>query len=46
MVLQNQVELRIGVVNFFNASPLIEGISKVDGITLVPKVPSELSGLC
>ena len=43
MVLQNQVELRIGVVNFFNAAPLIEGISKVDGITLVPKVPSELA---
>ena len=36
--------IRIGVVNFLNAAPLIDGIAAVDGIELVPKVPSELIG--
>jgi predicted solute-binding protein len=37
-------KIRIGVVNFFNATPLIDGIFNVDEIALVPKVPSELVG--
>jgi chorismate dehydratase len=39
-----QQNLRLGVVNFLNATPLIDGISTVQGIDLVPKVPSELTG--
>jgi len=39
-----QQKLRLGVVNFLNATPLIEGISPIEGIELVPKVPSELIG--
>jgi chorismate dehydratase len=39
-----QIKVRIGVVNFFNASPLIEGISAIEGVELIPKVPSELVG--
>jgi chorismate dehydratase len=44
MAAQTQVKVRIGVVNFFNATPLIEGISTIEGVELVPKVPSELVG--
>ena len=36
--------IRVGVVNFLNATPLIEGMSAVEGIELVPKVPSDLIG--
>ena len=36
--------LRLGVVNFLNATPLIDGIASIQGIELVPKVPSELAG--
>ena len=36
--------IRIGVVNFLNATPLIEGMNAVEGIELVPKVPSDLIG--
>ncbi|HIB49918.1 MAG TPA: hypothetical protein EYO40_01285, partial [Phycisphaerales bacterium] len=36
--------LRLGVVNFLNASPLIDGIDSVKGINLIHKVPSELVG--
>lgn len=35
-------EIRIGVVPFLNAAPLIDGISSIEGIELIPKVPSEL----
>jgi chorismate dehydratase len=34
--------IRIGVVNFLNATPLIEGLGGVEGIELIPKVPSDL----
>ncbi len=36
--------IRLGVVNFLNASPMIEGIHAVEGIDVVAKVPSELVG--
>ena len=36
--------IRLGVVNFLNASPMIEGIQAVEGIDVVAKVPSELVG--
>ncbi len=42
MVVVQTPTIRIGVVNFLNATPLIEGISTVDGFELVPKVPSAL----
>jgi chorismate dehydratase len=35
-------KLRLGVVNFLNATPLIDGIASLQGVQLVPKVPSEL----
>jgi chorismate dehydratase len=37
-------EIKIGVVDFFNATPLIQGVSGVDGIQLIHKVPSKLIG--
>ena len=40
---QDQI-IHVGVVNFLNATPLIEGISAVDGIELLSKVPSDLIG--
>ena len=36
--------LRLGVVNFLNATPLIDGIETTQGINLIQKVPSELVG--
>ena len=39
-----QQNLRLGVVNFLNTAPLIDGISAIDGIQLLPRVPSELIG--
>jgi len=39
-----QLNLRLGVVNFLNATPLIDGISTIEGVELIPKVPSELIG--
>ena len=39
-----QQVLRLGVVNFLNATPLIDGIASIQDIELVPKVPSELVG--
>ena len=36
--------LRLGVVNFLNTAPLIDGISAIEGIQLLPRVPSELIG--
>jgi chorismate dehydratase len=39
-----QETLRLGVVNYLNASPLIDGISSIEGIKLIHKVPSELVG--
>ncbi len=44
MVHVQQQHLRLGVVNFLNSTPLIDGISTIDGVALVPKVPSELVG--
>ena len=38
---QNQI-IRVGVVNFLNATPLIEGLENVDDLELIPKVPSDL----
>jgi len=35
-------KIKLGVVNFLNATPLIHGISCIDGIELIPRVPSEL----
>jgi len=37
-------QLRLGVVNFLNTTPLIEGLELTDGIALVPRVPSSLVG--
>ena len=36
--------IRLGVVNFLNATPLIEGLEGVDDVELVPRVPSDLIG--
>ncbi|MDP7005949.1 MAG: menaquinone biosynthesis protein [Phycisphaerales bacterium] len=36
--------IRIGVVNFLNAAPMVDGISAVDGIQVIAKVPSDLIG--
>jgi len=36
--------IRLGVVNFLNASPMTEGVQAVEGIDVVAKVPSELVG--
>ncbi|MBC8309439.1 MAG: menaquinone biosynthesis protein [Phycisphaerales bacterium] len=36
--------IRIGVVNFLNAAPMVDGISDVDGIQVIEKVPSDLIG--
>jgi chorismate dehydratase len=44
MLQAKQQVLRLGVVNFLNATPLIDGIASIQGIELVPKVPSELVG--
>lgn len=37
-------QVRIGVVEFLNAAPMVDGMSSTDGIELVQKVPSELIG--
>lgn len=42
MSVQQVPVIRIGVVPFLNATPLIEGISSIEGIELIHKVPSEL----
>jgi chorismate dehydratase len=34
--------INVGVVNFLNAVPLIQGVSSVEGFALVPRVPSAL----
>ncbi len=44
MLQTEQQILRLGVVNFLNATPLIDGIPSISGIELVPKVPSDLVG--
>jgi predicted solute-binding protein len=41
---QRQQTLRLGVVNFLNTAPLIDGLSTIQGVELIPKVPSELIG--
>lgn len=41
---QGQQKLRLGVVNFLNTAPLIDGMSTIQGVELIPKVPSELIG--
>lgn len=37
--------VRLGVVEYLNTTPLIEGLSNVRGLTLVPAVPSRLVGM-
>lgn len=37
--------VRLGVVEYLNTTPLIEGLSHVRGLTLVPAVPSRLVGM-
>lgn len=37
--------VRIGVVRYLNTAPLIEGLDRVQGLTIVPSVPSGLSGM-
>ena len=32
--------IRVGVVNFLNAAPMVDGISAVEGIEIVSKVPN------
>ena len=39
-----ETTLSLGVVNFLNTVPLIAGLENLDGLTLVPHVPSELIG--
>lgn len=36
--------VRLGVVSFLNTVPIIDGVSIVEGFTLIPRVPSELIG--
>ncbi len=38
-------KVRLGVVEYLNTTPLIEGLDDVRGLTLVPAVPSELVGM-
>ena len=40
--LASKQDLRLGVVNFMNTTPLIHGLELNEGIELVPRVPSEL----
>lgn len=37
--------VRIGVVRYLNTAPLIEGLDRVQGLTIVPSVPSGLAGM-
>jgi len=37
--------VRIGVVRYLNTAPLIEGLDRVSGLTVVPAVPAGLAGL-
>lgn len=37
--------VRIGCVRYLNTLPLIEGLEKAEGVTLIPAAPSLLSGL-
>ncbi|MEK6703528.1 MAG: menaquinone biosynthesis protein [Planctomycetota bacterium] len=37
--------VRLGVVEYLNTTPLIEGLDQVHGLTLVPAVPSRLVGM-
>ena len=37
-------QVRLGVVSFLNTVPLIDGLETIEGISLVPKVPSLLIG--
>ncbi len=43
--LAERQDLRLGVVNFMNTTPLIFGLEQNAGIELVPNVPSELATL-
>lgn len=38
-------DLRLGVVRFLNTIPLIEGLEKLDGLSMVAAVPSKLFGM-
>jgi chorismate dehydratase len=37
--------VRIGVVRYLNTAPLIEGLDRVQGLTVVPAVPAGLAGM-
>ena len=37
-------QVRLGVVSFLNTVPLIDGLETIEGISLIPKVPSSLIG--
>lgn len=37
--------VRIGVVRYLNTAPLIEGLDRVGGLTVVPAVPAGLAGM-
>lgn len=37
-------QVRLGVVSFLNTTPLIDGLELIEGISLMPKVPSSLIG--
>lgn len=39
-----QQDIRLGVVDFLNTSPLISGLERVEGIEFIHKVPSSLIG--
>lgn len=38
-------EIRLGVVRYLNTAPLIEGLEKLDGLTLTAAVPAKLSAM-
>lgn len=37
--------LRLGIVRYLNTLPLVEGLDRLDGLELVPAVPSHLAGM-
>ena len=43
--LAEKQDLRLGVVNFMNTTPLIHGLDLNEGVELIPRVPSELIAL-
>src|SRR4051812_23054303 len=37
--------VRIAAVRYLNTAPLIEGLDKLEGLTLIPSVPSAIAGM-